>query len=67
MDIVHTLLLTVHIIAGVSVIGLVLLQHVRGYRLGEFSFARDRGSGGRLLFDEPRTLLYRQFGAAGIG
>lgn len=34
MDIVHTLLLTVHIIAGVSVIGLVLLQHGKGADMG---------------------------------
>ena len=34
MDIVHTLLLTLHIIAGVGVIGLVLLQHGKGADMG---------------------------------
>ena len=34
MDILHILLLTVHIIAGVSVVGLVLLQHGKGADMG---------------------------------
>ena len=34
MDLLHTVILTVHIIAGVSVIGLVLLQHGKGADMG---------------------------------
>jgi preprotein translocase subunit SecG len=34
MELLHTLLLTVHIIAGISVIGLVLLQHGKGADMG---------------------------------
>ena len=34
MDILHTVVLTVHIIAGISVIGLVLLQHGKGADMG---------------------------------
>ena len=34
MDLLHTILLTVHIIAGLSVIGLVLLQHGKGADMG---------------------------------
>ena len=34
MDLLHTVLLTVHIIAGISVIGFVLLQHGKGADMG---------------------------------
>ncbi|MBK8120093.1 MAG: preprotein translocase subunit SecG [Sulfuritalea sp.] len=34
MDLLHTVILTVHIIAGLSVIGLVLLQHGKGADMG---------------------------------
>jgi preprotein translocase subunit SecG len=34
MDSLHTLILAVHIIAGISVIGLVLLQHGKGADMG---------------------------------
>ncbi len=34
MELLHTILLTVHIIAGISVIGLVLLQHGKGADMG---------------------------------
>jgi preprotein translocase subunit SecG len=34
MDILHTVILTVHIIAGLSVIGFVLLQHGKGADMG---------------------------------
>ncbi len=34
MDLMHTLVLTVHIIAGLAVIGLVLLQHGKGADMG---------------------------------
>jgi preprotein translocase subunit SecG len=34
MDFLHTLVLTVHIIAGLSVIGLVLVQHGKGADMG---------------------------------
>ena len=34
MDLLHTIILTVHIIAGFSVIGLVLLQHGKGADMG---------------------------------
>ena len=34
MDLLHTVLLTVHIIAGLSVIGFVLLQHGKGADMG---------------------------------
>ena len=34
MDLLHTVILTVHIIAGVTVIGLVLLQHGKGADMG---------------------------------
>lgn len=34
MDILHTIILTVHIIAGLSVIGFVLLQHGKGADMG---------------------------------
>ena len=34
MDLLHTVLLTVHIIAGLTVIGLVLLQHGKGADMG---------------------------------
>ncbi|MCX7150735.1 MAG: preprotein translocase subunit SecG [Rhodocyclales bacterium] len=34
MDLLHTVILTVHIIAGLSVIGFVLLQHGKGADMG---------------------------------
>jgi preprotein translocase subunit SecG len=34
MDLLHSVILTVHIIAGLSVIGLVLLQHGKGADMG---------------------------------
>jgi preprotein translocase subunit SecG len=34
MELLHTILMTVHIIAGISVIGLVLLQHGKGADMG---------------------------------
>jgi preprotein translocase subunit SecG len=34
MDLLHTVILTVHIIAGLTVIGLVLLQHGKGADMG---------------------------------
>jgi preprotein translocase subunit SecG len=34
MDLLHTVMLTVHILAGISVIGLVLLQHGKGADMG---------------------------------
>lgn len=34
MELLHTVILTVHIIAGLSVIGLVLLQHGKGADMG---------------------------------
>jgi preprotein translocase subunit SecG len=34
MDLLHTILLTVHIIAGLSVIGFVLIQHGKGADMG---------------------------------
>lgn len=34
MDILHTVILTAHIIAGLSVIGFVLLQHGKGADMG---------------------------------
>lgn len=34
MDFLHTLILTVHIIAGLGVIGLVLVQHGKGADMG---------------------------------
>ena len=34
MELLHTILLTVHIIAGLSVIGFVLLQHGKGADMG---------------------------------
>ena len=34
MDLLHTIILTVHIIAGLSVIGFVLLQHGKGADMG---------------------------------
>lgn len=34
MDILHTLILTVHVLAGIAVIGLVLLQHGKGADMG---------------------------------
>jgi preprotein translocase subunit SecG len=34
MDLLHTVILTLHIIAGLSVIGLVLLQHGKGADMG---------------------------------
>ena len=34
MDLLHTIILTVHIIAGLSVIGFVLLQHGKGAAFG---------------------------------
>ncbi|WP_310451131.1 preprotein translocase subunit SecG [Sulfuritalea sp.] len=34
MDLMHTVILTVHIIAGLSVIGFVLLQHGKGADMG---------------------------------
>jgi preprotein translocase subunit SecG len=34
MDLIHTVILTVHIIAGLSVIGFVLLQHGKGADMG---------------------------------
>ena len=34
MDLLHTVLLTAHIIAGLTVIGLVLLQHGKGADMG---------------------------------
>ena len=34
MELMHTVILTVHIIAGLSVIGLVLLQHGKGADMG---------------------------------
>lgn len=34
MDLLHTVILTVHILAGISVIGLVLLQHGKGADMG---------------------------------
>ena len=44
MDLLHTIILTVHIIAGLSVIGLVLLQHGKGADMGA---AFGSGSSGR--------------------
>ena len=40
MELLHTILMTVHIIAGISVIRLVLLQHGKGADMGA-----DFGSG----------------------
>jgi preprotein translocase subunit SecG len=34
MDLLHTVILTVHIIAGLSIIGFVLLQHGKGADMG---------------------------------
>jgi preprotein translocase subunit SecG len=34
MELLHTILMTIHIIAGISVIGLVLLQHGKGADMG---------------------------------
>jgi len=34
MDFLHTLVLTVHVIAGLSIIGLVLIQHGKGADMG---------------------------------
>jgi preprotein translocase subunit SecG len=34
MDLMHTLVLTVHILAGLTIIGLVLLQHGKGADMG---------------------------------
>ena len=34
MDLLHAVILTVHVIAGLSVIGLVLLQHGKGADMG---------------------------------
>jgi preprotein translocase subunit SecG len=34
MNLLHTLVLTVHILAGLSIIGLVLLQHGKGADMG---------------------------------
>ena len=34
MDILHTVILVVHVLAGISVIGLVLLQHGKGADMG---------------------------------
>jgi len=34
MELLHTILLTIHILAGVTVVGLVLLQHGKGADMG---------------------------------
>lgn len=34
MDILHTVILIVHVLAGISVVGLVLLQHGKGADMG---------------------------------
>ena len=46
MDLLHTVILTVHIIAGLSVIGFVLLQHGKGADMGA---AFGTGSAGSLF------------------
>ena len=46
MELLHTIILTVHIIAGLSVIGFVLLQHGKGADMGA---AFGSGSSGSLF------------------
>ena len=67
MEMFYPLLLTVHIIVGVTVIGLVLIQHGKGADMGaafgsggsgsQFSVADHGGSGCGVLFDQPRLDL----------